>query len=111
MVDAELDDAAVVGEQLGEPRGGQWRTVRVAVVLLEVATHPLAGGVFLTLVGHRYVLLGDERLPRHSAGAEDAEGLVPTPVAVPPGSAVLSGRPVRQSRSQPPAVDGRPGRR
>src|SRR6266498_3368029 len=74
MVDAELDDAAMVGGQLGEPRGGQSRTVRVAVVLLEVATHPVAGGVFLTLVGHRYVLLGDEGLPRHGAGAENAEG-------------------------------------
>src|SRR6266511_5313748 len=85
MVDAELDDAAVVGEQLGEPCVGQWRAVRVAVVLFEVATHPVAGGVFLALVGHRYVLLGDEGLPRHGGGAEGAEGLVPTPVAVPPG--------------------------
>src|SRR5213076_1914861 len=57
VIDTTLEDAGVVGEQLGEPRVGQRSVVRVAVVLLEVATHPVSGGVFLTLVGHRSVLL------------------------------------------------------
>src|SRR5207237_3831759 len=63
LIDTTLEGAGVVGEQLSEPRVGQRSAVRVAVVLLEVATHPVLGGVFLTLVGHRSVLLGYVGLP------------------------------------------------